>query len=194
MKSIVYFIRCNAGGLIKIGYTTDLPARVASLGHANAVGVSLLASADGGVVAESRLHTMFREYRVRGEWFRPSAPLLDFIANVREAGRLPFGRDIEAADAAFRATYGDESAVFRATVAAAIKARLAPFSHITQKALAQGVGVTRHSVNNWVNEKNDPSAYIAMRIDAYLSDHGLPGFLAEIYGDLGAPRAKRRAA
>lgn len=194
MIPIVYFIRCNSGGLIKIGYSTDLPARLASLGHANAGGVSLLASAPGGNVAESRIHAMFREDRVRGEWFRPSANLLEFVAKVRDCGSLLFGPAVEDVDAAFSATSSDESAAFRVIVGAAIKARTTPFSSITQKALAQGIGVTRHTVNNWVLGKNDLSAYIAMRVETYLADRGQPGFLTEIYGDLGEPMAKRSAA
>ena len=193
MNSIVYFIRCIDSGLIKIGYTTDINGRKASLNHASPAGVSLIASAPGGSNAEASLHRKFEHLKVRGEWFRPRPELLDYIANVRAGGSLELD-DAVSADAEFASTYRDESGEFRDRMAAAIKLRLHPFTHITQKALAQGIGVTRNSVNNWVNAKSEPTAYLVSRIDAYFYGHGYFGFLAEIYGDLAEPMSKREAA
>lgn len=194
MKSFVYFIRCEASGLIKIGYSTDLQGRVASLLHANPRGVALMASAPGGAVAEAAVHKKFRELRVRGEWFRTSPALLSFIEQVKRNGALGLTPDTSSVDVALIQTAHDESAEFRASLAAALRSRLMPFSHVTQKALAQGIGATRHSVNNWVNQKCEPSAYLVGRIHNYLTASGQPGFLSEIYGDLAEPKSKRRAA
>lgn len=75
----VYFIQAVTAGLIKIGIAGDVAARLRSLQSNTGDELRLLATQPGGQRREQELHTQFAAYRVRGEWFRPSAALLDLI-------------------------------------------------------------------------------------------------------------------
>ncbi|MDH2429332.1 GIY-YIG nuclease family protein [Sphaerisporangium sp. TRM90804] len=70
--SVIYFIQ--RGDLIKIGYSENLARRVQAL-HGDRV---LLALA-GTRAHESALHELFKEHRVKGEWFRGHPDILSFI-------------------------------------------------------------------------------------------------------------------
>lgn len=73
----VYFVRraTDPEGLIKIGFTTDLPTRLSILGTSNPEGFDVLCTVPGGRDLEGYLHTAFEADRVAGEWFRPSRDL-----------------------------------------------------------------------------------------------------------------------
>jgi hypothetical protein len=72
----VYFIRF--GNRIKIGFTKNLPGRLADLPHDE-----VLAVMPGGLADEARCHAAFAHLRETGEWFRPEKDLLDFIADIK---------------------------------------------------------------------------------------------------------------
>lgn len=82
--SFVYFIQSKDGGPIKIGCTTDVEKRRATLQTAHATELRVLATMRGGHRVEKSLHEGFTNDRVRhnGEWFRPSSNLLDFIREI----------------------------------------------------------------------------------------------------------------
>lgn len=76
----VYFIRAAASGLIKIGVAGSPASRLKALQTASPVDLTLIATIPGvGQADESRLHELFAEERVRGEWFQPSARLLAYV-------------------------------------------------------------------------------------------------------------------
>lgn len=83
LLSHVYFAEDTITGLVKIGYSTAIRTRMASLsaqtaGHS----IRLLASARGDHTTEGSLHWIFRDDRVHGEWFRRSPAmdaLIDFV-------------------------------------------------------------------------------------------------------------------
>ena len=79
----VYFIRFDTR--IKIGFTTNLQKRMTDL-HPD----EILATAPGSLAVEKRLHGMFGEYRLVGEWFKPAPALLAYIARVKDNGCLTF--------------------------------------------------------------------------------------------------------
>lgn len=82
---IVYFIR--NGSRIKIGWTTNLTARLSSLAlPRSAVELRL----DGGPELETVMHARFARARVgRTEWFEATAELEAFIArHVRESANV----------------------------------------------------------------------------------------------------------
>lgn len=81
----VYFIQLGDNGPIKIGSARDARKRVASIQCAHPERIRLLAITDGGHPEEGELHRRFAEYRLRGEWFTPAKPLLDFIAALPPA-------------------------------------------------------------------------------------------------------------
>lgn len=80
-------------------------------------------------------------------------------------------------------------------VADALARRLYPHTPLHQKVLAGAIGVTRHTVNNWLRGKCDPGSHEMDRLGKFFkSTEGGPAFLTEIYGELGGAMAKRSAA
>lgn len=77
---IVYFIYC--AGFVKIGITTNLEKRMATLQigapwQARVVGMMV-----GGRTTESFLHFVFSEHSVGGEWFRLSDEIRQALAII----------------------------------------------------------------------------------------------------------------
>lgn len=68
-RSVVYFIGAGAG-LVKIGTTINLYARMKKLQTGSAAQLKILAVTDGGPDLESAYHQRFSLSRFRGEWFR----------------------------------------------------------------------------------------------------------------------------
>lgn len=78
---VIYFVRCeSADGLIKIGFATNVEARVSDISLLCPYPLTILAITPGTISEEMRLHHRFRDSRVRGEWFRPSPELTKMIA------------------------------------------------------------------------------------------------------------------
>lgn len=68
-NATVYLIRNDVTGLLKIGFTTDLTARVRTLSNAGGVALRVLGCINGVVRYERTLHDHFRHLRKQGEWF-----------------------------------------------------------------------------------------------------------------------------
>jgi hypothetical protein len=86
-QSKIYFVQAGPGGPVKIGRAHDVTRRLQTLQTASAVRLILLGSIPGGARVESRLHQEWRRLRLQGEWFRPDAALLEYIARV--TGKAP---------------------------------------------------------------------------------------------------------
>lgn len=71
----VYFVRL--GGLVKIGFTTNMTNRMKAVPHE-----AILGTVPGTMEDERRYHAEFAHLRVTGEWFRAESDLLTFIAAV----------------------------------------------------------------------------------------------------------------
>lgn len=82
---VVYFLLCREIRAVKIGTTDDLPKRMATLQCASPVEIELLAFVDGDTKLESALHSVYRDCRMNGEWFRfdDLNELLQMIEAVR---------------------------------------------------------------------------------------------------------------
>jgi hypothetical protein len=78
----VYFIQAGEGGPIKIGCAVDVARRLSVLQTGSVEPLKLLCDFEGGPNEERRLHRLFAADHLRGEWFRPSAAVLDHIANI----------------------------------------------------------------------------------------------------------------
>lgn len=78
----VYFIRCKATGLIKIGLSENPWSRLTKVQADNPGELEMLAIEDGGRKHEDALHRRFAEDHQRGEWHRPSAALLGYLESV----------------------------------------------------------------------------------------------------------------
>lgn len=85
-RSIVYYLRSESTGLIKIGFSANYPGRIKDLRGEHGPLRLLLATA-GGRQEEGQAHKEFAAHHVHGEWFRPDKPLLLRILRVREAAR-----------------------------------------------------------------------------------------------------------
>lgn len=90
MSDVVYF--AERSGLVKIGTTGDIAARLAQLdaGVSAVAGmevtpVVLLATMPGSQPVERAVHEMFANLRYRGEWFLLAQPLIGFIEAVAAA-------------------------------------------------------------------------------------------------------------
>lgn len=84
---MVYFIKSEMLGLIKIGYCTDgkFKSRFCQLRVSspdNLLLMGLISEADRNY--EKSLHVRFKYLRVRGEWFSPGEDLVNFINQNKE--------------------------------------------------------------------------------------------------------------
>lgn len=93
----VYFVECPATNAIKVGVSSNVAARVASLQTANSTPLTILLTIPGDREQESRLHGRFRHERVSGEWFRNDGDLRKLIAALCD---LPEERRAEAIERA----------------------------------------------------------------------------------------------
>lgn len=83
---LVYFISGGEGTAVKIGFTTDLRTRLKRLQSASPVHLLVLAKVEGDRALEREYHRRFARYRLHGEWFKLSQPLL---AQIREIAGIP---------------------------------------------------------------------------------------------------------
>ena len=79
----IYFIQGESGGPIKIGYTQDLRARLNSLQTGHPDVLILLGAFPGNTGDERNLHEEYSDYRIRGEWFRPTEKILEKIKSLK---------------------------------------------------------------------------------------------------------------
>lgn len=76
----VYFVR--SGELVKVGTSTNLPQRLASLRTMSPLPLEVLAVAAGGHAEERTVHERFAHLRQHGEWFTAAPELLAYIAQI----------------------------------------------------------------------------------------------------------------
>lgn len=76
----VYFVQSGGrDGPIKIGVTSNVKARVASLQTAHPEPLKVRLVVSGTQETERRFHRKFAALRMNGEWFRADPPLMRFI-------------------------------------------------------------------------------------------------------------------
>lgn len=82
VKPMVYFVQAEALGLIKIGLTRDAVDRLKTLQVGSPDKLKLLGVIvhDDAEEIEHEAHIAFKDLHSHGEWFRPDARLLEFIA------------------------------------------------------------------------------------------------------------------
>jgi hypothetical protein len=82
----VYFIAAVDAGKIKIGKTTNIQKRMATLTTMSPVPLQLVHSVQYDNNLERRIHEHLKEYRAHGEWFHADKPVLEFVRNVKNKG------------------------------------------------------------------------------------------------------------
>lgn len=65
----VYLIGSEENHLVKIGRSTNVPARIAALQSGSPIRLALLWQTEGGAKLEAALHRWFKPFRTHGEWF-----------------------------------------------------------------------------------------------------------------------------
>lgn len=79
----IYFGRRGSDGAVKIGVSQQITVRRTNVSRAIGEDVELITWHVGDHALEKELHERFAHCRIKGEWFRPSPDLLDYIASVR---------------------------------------------------------------------------------------------------------------
>lgn len=102
MADCVYFIQGEANLLVKIGVTNDLRRRMRTLSLQGGQKLRLLGHSEGSYGLERKLHERFAKLRVIGEWFRPGADLVEFMAKCELRALVEEQASADAAEAALR--------------------------------------------------------------------------------------------
>jgi hypothetical protein len=79
---VIYFIRNERSGAIKIGYSQDPRKRLSQLKVSSPDPLVLLGTIHGGIQQERKLHAYFREYRLRGEWYQDDPYVLNAVLGM----------------------------------------------------------------------------------------------------------------
>ena len=94
MSGYVYFVRNSDNDVIKIGFASNLGARIASLQTGNPELLVLVMSLLGSREEEKQIHERFSSKRLRGEWFSLDAELEEFLDDLIDArAALGFAMD-----------------------------------------------------------------------------------------------------
>jgi hypothetical protein len=75
----VYFIRCTATNLVKIGFATDPFRRFSKIQSDSPAKLELLAIEPGEKDHETEIHSKFADLRRRGEWFECAEAILQHV-------------------------------------------------------------------------------------------------------------------
>jgi len=78
-NTIIYFIQQGNGGSIKIGISSNIEKRLASLQTGSPYKLKVLLTIKGSEKLEKEIHSKFAEYRLSGEWFKPVKQITDYI-------------------------------------------------------------------------------------------------------------------
>lgn len=85
----VYCLRFGDGP-VKLGYSSNLGARVRVIGASHWMPLTMLGAIMGNRAVEAAMHDAFAEERIeRTEWFRPSERVLSFASRMCARGLLP---------------------------------------------------------------------------------------------------------
>jgi hypothetical protein len=76
---MIYFAQLRSGGPIKIGYAKNAKRRFSQLQIGNSTTLKCLALIAGNEGDERLLHIKFAQDRIRGEWFKPTEQLREYI-------------------------------------------------------------------------------------------------------------------
>lgn len=100
---MIYFIAQDKMDLVKIGHVSkgQENQRLSTLQTGNPEKLQMLTTIQGGRKEERNLHSIFAEYRYRGEWFFHTGKLKAYIASHSPMQHKPSLLD----DAAFMAVH-----------------------------------------------------------------------------------------
>lgn len=79
---MIYFIAMGDTDFVKIGYSESPSGRLRHLQTAHPHELTVIAKAHGNMRMERALQRHFASVKVRGEWFRLSGPIQQFIDSL----------------------------------------------------------------------------------------------------------------
>lgn len=88
MNNCIYFIS-DGGNAIKIGISSQVKKRLATISTSNGQKISLIASIVGTKAQERSLHAALGAYHLKGEWFRDRAEVRQAIDDIVADGLAP---------------------------------------------------------------------------------------------------------
>lgn len=88
-SAFVYFVQVDEN--VKIGFSSSPFGRAADIGRNGAVPPTMILVVRGTRKDEARLHQMFSEQRLQGEWFAVTRKLHNLMVRCAQAGRVTFG-------------------------------------------------------------------------------------------------------
>ena len=80
----IYFMQAG-NGPIKIGFSTNIKSRLPEIQRWHPEEIRLLKMVTGRIEGERDIHRLFKEDRIRGEWFKPSEKLMAFINGLQDS-------------------------------------------------------------------------------------------------------------
>ena len=80
---MIYLIKTKGNDFYKIGYTSDsINKRLKSIQTGCPYKLKVINKINGSMEQEKILHTLFKEYRTQGEWFKLNKEHLNILLNV----------------------------------------------------------------------------------------------------------------
>lgn len=76
---MIYFIQC--GDAVKIGKSNNVRNRLSQLESGNHQELKIIFTAEGDLSEERYLHSLFRDHRIKGEWFRFDEVIKKYIVD-----------------------------------------------------------------------------------------------------------------
>ena len=77
---MIYLIS-HENQFLKIGYTKNINKRLSQLQVSSPVKLEVLHLIDGDVTIEKKLHVLFKNLRISGEWFKFDSSILEYFAD-----------------------------------------------------------------------------------------------------------------
>lgn len=91
VRGTIYFLQCEATGLVKIGFSEKARARLRSIRRQSSTSIKTLLLVDAGEAEEAELHRRFSADRHHNEWFRMTPALAAEIERLRSLGKIDPG-------------------------------------------------------------------------------------------------------
>lgn len=162
---MIYFLRCEVTGRVKIGYSEDersVVRRVRGLSLSSPTPLALVSLIDGGIYDERLLHSNYAHMRVRGEWFAPGVPIpppafLSLMKSINRGGPVHRGGRAprEQAPGTPEPQRSESLAIDKALVASVVE-------------VADVLHVTPRVVRRWCDRRMVPSAQIIPGVSNWL--------------------------
>lgn len=85
---MIYLVTCPDNNTCKIGYSADPNKRVKALSTSSPFDLVLHSTITGEITDEKLLHDKFKEYNLRGEWFKLTTSIVDYFTNYTNDSSL----------------------------------------------------------------------------------------------------------